>query len=187
ELLREPFRVEVGIKGHIRSRKIVDEFAAGQPQPLQSLRVVNNESAIKADGFSLEEIGKRIVGAGWSGHRFNCSRRTATAGYEAAGEVDPTGEILIRIAFHSQAQADARAIAVHSTLLEETLTADSHISAPAEAAECRFQSAELFLLILGGKRRIGGVGLHIFHVALDLTHGGVALLGSLLRRRRFAL
>src|SRR5205814_8165839 len=69
----------------------------------------------------------------------------------------------------------------------ETLTSDPHISAPAEAADRRFQSAQLFLFILAGECRIGSVGLHIFDVALDLTHRGVALVGSLLRRRSFAL
>src|SRR5437763_2717881 len=147
--------------------------------------MVNNESAIEADGFPFEEIGERIVRAGWRGHRFNCSRRSATASYKSAGQVKAAGEILIGIAFNSQTQANARPVAVHGAFLKETLASDSHLSAPAEAAERRFQSAKFFLLILSGKRRVRRVGLHIFHVALDLTDRGGALVGSLLLRHRF--
>src|SRR5437667_1551540 len=120
--------------------------------------MVNNESAIKADGFSFEKIGKRIVGAGGIGKRTHRPRRAATAGHEAAGQVKAAGEILIGIAFKPQAQANARAVAVHGAFLKETLAAESHVSTPAETAERRLQSAEFFLLILRGKRGIGGVG-----------------------------
>src|SRR5437764_403586 len=149
--------------------------------------MVDNEAAIKADGFSFEKIGERIVRAGWRGHRFNCSRRSATASYKSAGQVKPAGEILIGITFNSQTQANARPIAVHGAFLKETLTTDSHVSAPAEAAECRFQGAKFFLLVLRGKRGIGGVGFHVLHVTLYLAHRGVALVGSLLRRNGFVL
>src|SRR5205085_210406 len=109
------------------------------------------------------------------------------AGHEAAGQVKAAGEILIGIAFKPQTQANARAVAVHGAFLKETLASDSHVSAPAEAAERRLQRAEFFLLILRGKRGIGGVGLHVFHVTLYLTDGGGALVGSLLRRHGFVL
>ena len=187
EFLGEALRIEVGVEGDIGARKVIGELAAGQPQPLQPLRMVNNESAIKADGFPFEKIGKRIVGAGRIGKRTHRPRRAATAGHEAARQVKAAGEILIGIAFKPQAQANARPVAVHGAFLEETLTTDSHVSAPAETAECRFQRAKFFLLILRGKRGIGGVGLHVLHVTLYLTHGGVALVGSLLRRNGFVL
>jgi len=167
ELLGKALGVEVAIKGQIGAGKIISKLAARQLQPLGSLGLINDVSAIEADGLSLEERGQSFIG------RNGIDKRWGSVGDRARGHVDPGNEVIIQLAFKAETKTNAGAVAVHAgdatgIVLKEALAAYTYIAAPAEASQQGLNSAKPFLVVLRGKRSVGGIALHVCDITLQL-------------------
>src|SRR5579872_3283460 len=98
--------------------------------------IVGYESTIQGNSLTVEDVGKSFIGGGWVAQTAGCQRKARD-------------EIFVQLAVQSEANANARPIAVRNAALVVSFAADPHIATEAKAANQSFESAQLPAFVLG--------------------------------------
>src|SRR5438046_5298264 len=181
ELLVEALGIQIWITGDRSPQPKIGKLPRSGRDPFMRNRIVCNEGLIQADRLTVEVIGQGFIRGCGVAQRAGC-------------EIDAGVEILVQLAFHSEAHAQTGAVTVLNALLSEVFAADADIAVEPEAAQDVLQGAQLLVLVLGLgtdqrklslgfdgiSRSLVGQPLRIGCRLLRLRGGGLRLLGGAL-------
>src|SRR6266478_58965 len=137
QLFVEALRIQIAVKGHGSAIPGVGKLTTGQRKPFVVERIVSDIAPIHSNGLPIKGIGEGLIGGS------GVTLRTGS-------QEETTLKVVIQTALHAKASAKAGAIAVKTTgttgvILEETFTADSHVTGKTKASKQTFYGRDPLL------------------------------------------